>query len=754
MRRAFPVLALSCALALGCSSSKGSDTEMVVMVWSDLAVPTQLDSVRVDILGQTTARTLSFPLTAGAEDGKKLPLQISLVPGDDQHLGFEVKVTGLLGGTAVVSQEVSSSCILGQRRVLTTFLGRSCVSVSCSPGLTCSGGSCIGIAIAPASLPVYDPAHPPTLSDAGTPSSIDAPAGEGGSGSANDSGLDLSSQRLDGAVERLAVAPDGQAIDADVSPDLGPDVPVGADAVPDAPTMSEDTGRDLAGPDDVLADASRLDLSRPEAASADATLDSPGSACSFACCSADDCPGACQSCSASHTCVPLTNQDDPTLRCLGTCDSTGTCKSKRGQACSPATSGCAAGTTCADGYCCDRACSDSCEACDLAGSLGTCTVVGAGTSPHPGHPGCTSTVPACAGVCNGSSAACFYTTGACGTASCTASTYQAPGTCSAGACALPPTQACPNGQSCSGNTCACAPPMTTCSGSCLNPQTDASNCGGCGQACSASNGTSTCTTGACSMASCAAGYLDCSASENVSRDGCETHAAVDVSNCGQCGKTCPSDWANATPTCTGSVCGHQCAAPWENCDSNTANGCEANLNTDALNCGHCGNPCSSTVCRSQTCLTTARYGNTGAGTSTVNFGQDTLAGIQIYVPNPSVLTGLGVVLYGATASRNMVLGLYRDVAGNPADLVASAGPALVTPGGKEVAVAPSAVDLVAGNYWLLGVWDGTASFAANSTATVVWRYAARPYGALPSTAPTGMGSANAVAANLYVVVAQ
>jgi len=295
--------------------------------------------------------------------------------------------------------------------------------------------------------------------------------------------------------------------------------------------------------------------------------------------------------------------------------------------------------------------------------------------------------------------------------------------------------------------------MTDCSGDCRDTQNDPDNCGGCDLACSTDHGTRNCTSGSCQMTSCSTGYQDCSESENVSRNGCETHVAEDVSNCGQCGKVCPNDWANSSPTCAAGNCGHACTSPWDNCDGLAYNGCETNLDTSSTNCGTCGKTCASTVCQNRTCLTTARYGNTGAGVTYSNFSGNYLAGIQVYIPNACVTTGLGVVLYGATASRNMYLGLYRDVAGNPEERITTvASPSLVAPGGRELTVPQ--VKIPAGNYWLLGVWDGTASFAANSTQTVTWRYASHPYGPLPETAPTSMLSTEAPPPNLYAIVAQ
>jgi hypothetical protein len=250
---------------------------------------------------------------------------------------------------------------------------------------------------------------------------------------------------------------------------------------------------------------------------------------------------------------------------------------------------------------------------------------------------------------------------------------------------------------------ACVLPMTTCAGACVNPQTNASHCGGCGQACGTKNGTPSCAAGVCSMATCLPGFLNCSVDENTSRDGCETNAT-----------------------------------------------------TDSANCGHCGNVCSSRVCRNQTCLATARYGNTGAGIGVSGFEGNYLAGIQVYIPNDSVVTGFGAVLYSAPgiASATMYLGLYKDMAGSPGALAATVSTStVVTPGGKEMNVVPP-VSVTAGTYWILGVWDSVASFATNSATTVTWSYASYPFAILPATAPTNMATTSLLPPNLYVIVAQ
>jgi hypothetical protein len=200
------------------------------------------------------------------------------------------------------------------------------------------------------------------------------------------------------------------------------------------------------------------------------------------CTQRSDCPGACQTCTGG-SCVAVKNADDPS-KCPGTCDATGECKAKQGQTCASVASGCVAGTTCSpDGVCCNRACGGSCEACDLPASLGTCTVLPSGGTPHTGHAACTGT-GTCAGTCTGASnGACAFPTSACGSATCTGTSSQAAGTCSQGTCSLPAPVSCKTGASCSGNACACPLGTSDCGTACANLDSDPKNCGACGHDC-------------------------------------------------------------------------------------------------------------------------------------------------------------------------------------------------------------------------------------------------------------------------------
>jgi hypothetical protein len=136
--------------------------------------------------------------------------------------------------------------------------------------------------------------------------------------------------------------------------------------------------------------------------------------CDQSVCCAATCTSTCHQCATgTGSCAVVSGADDPDS-CTGadTCDSTGACKLKIGQACTAA-SACASGF-CADGFCCNQACSGSCEACD-GETKGSCLPV-AGT-PH-GTRACAGEATLCGGACDGTNATtCIFpsTTTGCGT---------------------------------------------------------------------------------------------------------------------------------------------------------------------------------------------------------------------------------------------------------------------------------------------------------------------------------------------------
>jgi hypothetical protein len=121
----------------------------------------------------------------------------------------------------------------------------------------------------------------------------------------------------------------------------------------------------------------------------------------------------------------------------------------------------------------------------------------------------------------------------------------------------------------------------------VNLNTDAAHCGTCAKACSSVNGTGTCVGGACAIV-CATGFADCDKNADT---GCEINLTNDVTNCAACGSACSS--VHGTASCVASACAIACDTGWGNCDGNAGNGCEMDLGSSSANCATCGHACSS-----------------------------------------------------------------------------------------------------------------------------------------------------------------
>jgi hypothetical protein len=218
MRRVLALLLLAIALAPACKEK--DNTKIVVAVWSDLAVPIELDTVRIDVSGPTQTGSKTFLLTSGSEAGKTmLPAQLELVPLGEKNATFTVKAVGLRSQAEIVSQTARVSFVSGQALLLKLFLGRDCKGKTCPTEYTCAAGAC-DQPIAVVNLPPYEPGKPLSPPDAGA--RID-------SGTGLDSGPTIDSKGSE------SLAPDLRAVDTG-------SIDVGADAALDVPITSTGTG--------------------------------------------------------------------------------------------------------------------------------------------------------------------------------------------------------------------------------------------------------------------------------------------------------------------------------------------------------------------------------------------------------------------------------------------------------------------------------------------------------------------------------
>jgi hypothetical protein len=104
---------------------------------------------------------------------------------------------------------------------------------------------------------------------------------------------------------------------------------------------------------------------------------------------------------------------------------------------------------------------------------------------------------------------------------------------------------------------------------------------------------------ACRLVACEAGRANCNGDPS---DSCEADLRTDAYNCGACGAACPFG-PFSTPVCSFATCSLACATLFGDCDGVLENGCEANLATDPLHCGSCATVCPDRYRATPTCST-------------------------------------------------------------------------------------------------------------------------------------------------------
>ncbi|MBI5512675.1 MAG: FG-GAP repeat protein [Deltaproteobacteria bacterium] len=151
---------------------------------------------------------------------------------------------------------------------------------------------------------------------------------------------------------------------------------------------------------------------------------------------------------------------------------------------------------------------------------------------------------------------------------------------------------CASGLQCQASRCVreviCPPGQMNCAGRCATLGTDVSNCGMCGRQCpTGANGAAACVLGECQL-QCNPGFGNCNGN---TADGCESNLQVDPSNCMRCGVVCSAPGASVLRCEAGACVIGACLPNRGDCDMALGNGCETTLGTSVMHCGRCGMAC-------------------------------------------------------------------------------------------------------------------------------------------------------------------
>ena len=135
---------------------------------------------------------------------------------------------------------------------------------------------------------------------------------------------------------------------------------------------------------------------------------------------------------------------------------------------------------------------------------------------------------------------------------------------------------------------------------CQGPFTTLGDCGECGQPCAPQNASgASCGTGSCLYQSCLGVFQDC---DGNTANGCESNQQTDPLNCSGCDLGCHATVTHVTtPLCVAAQCDYeQCLALFGDCDGDRSNGCERSIAT-LTDCSGCDQICAPQHATGATC---------------------------------------------------------------------------------------------------------------------------------------------------------
>jgi hypothetical protein len=220
-------LALCCtALSIlgACSTEKAKTTELMLVVDSDLSVPSDLDEIVTTIKGPDgKVKSATAKLGKGEPE---LPRSLGLVHETGPLGPLVITVEGRARKQRVITREARVSFVKGQVLVLPLHLPSSCVGVSCENAQTCTESGCASVNVDASQLDPWTGDEPglrggntsSSQPDAGGSSQPDASEPADDASEPNKPTLDAGPQGVDGGQ---SVEDGGGLSTADAGSDAG-----------------------------------------------------------------------------------------------------------------------------------------------------------------------------------------------------------------------------------------------------------------------------------------------------------------------------------------------------------------------------------------------------------------------------------------------------------------------------------------------------------------------------------------------------
>ncbi len=138
-RRWIPLLA-SCLWLASCGSEV---TELVLVVGSDMAVPSPLRQIDLRVIGPDGSTAVDTTVAFDLPGAPFMPLSLSLVLEGPEPAPVRVTVVGTTADGSTVERTVVTGFVEGESRALPIRLYERCLDVVCGEGQSCGdSGTC------------------------------------------------------------------------------------------------------------------------------------------------------------------------------------------------------------------------------------------------------------------------------------------------------------------------------------------------------------------------------------------------------------------------------------------------------------------------------------------------------------------------------------------------------------------------------------------------------------------------------------